>query len=144
MKYIFIFFGMLFGFLLSRAGATTFDYYAGLFLFDNSQLIIVMGMAMGVGVVGVLILKKIHATALITRDSLTFDGKPMRKGLVFGSTLFGLGWGLSGACPGTVPAMLGEGKFIALPIITGLLVGTYLYGIKASRGISLSLRSLKS
>lgn len=137
MKYTFIFFGMLFGFLLSRAGATTFDYYAGMFLFENSQLIIVMSMAMGVGVIGVLFMKKVHAMALMTRNSLTFEGKQMRKGLVTGSTLFGLGWGLSGACPGTVPAMLGEGKFIALPIIIGLLVGTYLYGIKASRSQSL-------
>lgn len=138
MKYTFIFFGMLFGFLLSRAGATTFDYYAGMFLFENLQLMIVMGVAMGVGVVGIFIMKKVGASALITRDRLAFEGKPMCKGLVIGSTLFGLGWGLSGACPGTVPAMLGEGKFIVLPIIIGLLVGTYLYGIKASRLLTLS------
>jgi len=43
-----------------------------------------------------------------------------------------MGWGLAGACPGTVLAMLGEGKLGAIFIITGILVGVYLHGLQMS------------
>jgi hypothetical protein len=54
--------------------------------------------------------------------------KPWSRGLVPGGLLFGAGWALTGACPGTALAQVGEGKLIALVSIIGMLVGTYLYG----------------
>jgi len=48
--------------------------------------------------------------------------------LVIGATLFGIGWGLSAACPGTAPAMLGEGKLLAGFTVLGIVIGTYLFG----------------
>ena len=53
--------------------------------------------------------------------------------LVAGSLLFGAGWGLAGACPGTALAMLGEGKLGAGFTIVGLVLGTYIYGVWQSR-----------
>ena len=47
--------------------------------------------------------------------------------------LFGLGWGVAGACPGTVLVMLGEGKLGALFTIAGITAGTYLYGAVHTR-----------
>jgi uncharacterized membrane protein YedE/YeeE len=52
---------------------------------------------------------------------------------MLGSLVFGAGWGLTGGCPGTVMAMLGEGKLYVLPIIAGLLTGTWLFGLWSSR-----------
>ena len=49
MKYAFILFGAVFGFLVSRAGATTFDFYAQLFLFQDLQLLWVIATAVVVG-----------------------------------------------------------------------------------------------
>lgn len=126
-KFIFLVLGAVFGFLLSRAGATTSDFYAQLFLFENFQLLWVIATATGVGIVGVALLKGLHARAFLTRDKLVFEGKPMRRGLVIGALIFGVGWGLSGACPGSAPAMLGEGKLLALFVIAGILLGTYTY-----------------
>ena len=53
MRYSFILFGALFGFLLSRAGATTYDFYANLFLFKDLQLMGVMATAAAVGFAGI-------------------------------------------------------------------------------------------
>ncbi|MDH5407884.1 MAG: YeeE/YedE family protein [Gammaproteobacteria bacterium] len=127
MKYRFIFFGMAFGFFLSRAGATTFDFYAKLFLFEDLQLLWVILSAVAVGIIGLRLLKYFNVKAIVSGVELSFDSKTMEKGLIVGSLLFGLGWGLTGTCPGSAAAMLGEGKIMALPTGFGILFGTYLY-----------------
>jgi len=128
-RYSFLLMGAVFGFILSRAGATTYDYYAKLFLFQDLQLMWVIGTAAAVGAVGVAALRKLGPRALVGGEAIDFKGKPWKKGLVVGSLLFGVGWGLAGACPGTALAMLGEGKLMAGFSIVGILLGTYLYGV---------------
>lgn len=128
MRYSFLLLGTVFGFLLSRAGATTFDFYAQLFLFEDLQLLWVIATAGAVGIIGTFVLKRFKVRAWADQKPLSFQGKPMRKTLVLGALLFGIGWGVSGACPGTAPAMLGEGKLLAGFTLLGILLGTYLYG----------------
>ena len=132
-KYIFLLFGAAFGFLLSRAGATTYDFYAKLFLFEDFQLLWIIATAAAVGAIGVTILKKTNARSLFERQTIPFKNKPFKSSLIPGSIVFGLGWGLAGACPGTVLAMLGEGKLGALLTIVGIVIGTWFYGAQQSR-----------
>lgn len=129
MRFVFLGFGIVFGFLMSRAGATTFDSYAGLFLLQDFRLLWVILAAVATGILGMLLLRLFRAQAMLGREALSFSVKPMTSGLVPGALLFGFGWGLSGTCPGAAPAMLGEGKLIVLPTIAGMLVGTYAYGV---------------
>ena len=137
MRYTFILFGALFGFLLSRAGATTYDFYANLFLFKDLQLMGVMATAAAVGFVGITLMKRLRVRAVATKEPIAFKGKPMKKGLIAGSLLFGAGWGLAGACPGTALAMLGEGKLMAGFSIIGIVLGTYAYGLWQSASESI-------
>jgi len=142
MKYLFLPLGVAFGFILSRAGATTYDFYAKLFLFKDFQLAIVMGVAAFVGAIGIATMKKTNAKNIMEKKDISYKGKPWKTGLISGSLLFGVGWGVAGACPGTALAMLGEGKLGALFTITGLLIGTYLYGVteKSSKASNSSLQ----
>lgn len=133
MRTSFLFLGALFGFLLSRAGATTYDFYAQLFLFQDLQLLWVIATAAGVGAAGTALLRRSKARALVGGGPIALQGKPWKRGLVAGSLLFGVGWGLAGACPGTALAMLGEGKIGAAFTVGGILVGTWLYGVQLSR-----------
>lgn len=125
-------FGILFGFILSRAGATTYDFYAKLFLFQDLQLLWVIATAATVGMVGVAILKSLQARSILDGQPLSFAGKPYTKSLIVGSLIFGLGWGFASACPGTALVMLGEGKLGALFTIVGIVMGTYLFGLRRS------------
>jgi len=132
MRVSFVPLGALFGFILSRAGATTYDFYAKLFLFQDLQLFWVIATAAAVGAVGVQLLKRGRVKSLSTKAPIVFKPKPMTPGLISGSLMFGVGWGLAGACPGTVLAMLGELKLTALFTIAGILIGTWLYGVQHS------------
>ena len=129
MKYLFLPLGALFGFLLSRAGATTADYYAELFLFRDLQLMWVIGAAVIVGAPLVALLKRYRVRSVFDGAPIQFKPKPFTRGLVLGSLLLGVGWGLSAACPGTVLAMLGEGKLGAACTVLGIVLGTWLYGL---------------
>jgi uncharacterized membrane protein YedE/YeeE len=135
MKYLFLPMGAIFGFILSRAGATTYDYYATLFLFSDLQLMWVIATAAGVGALGVALLKRINPKSLLGGEPISFAGKPYKPDLIPGALIFGAGWGLAGACPGTALVMLGEGKLGAIFSILGMLVGTYAYGALKSRAI---------
>jgi|GEM_PF-1098533 len=127
-----LFTGVLFGFLMSRAGATTFDFHAQMFLFEDMQLIKVIGSAVVVAMIGVFLLKKFQVTAVHTGQAVDFVKKPYQQGLVTGAFLFGIGWAMTASCPGTVPAMIAEGKISAIFTLAGLLIGTMAYGVLQS------------
>ena len=132
-KHLFLLFGTAFGFILSRAGATTYDFYAKLFLFEDFQLFWVIATAAAVGTIGVALLKKLKARSVLEGKTISFQGKPYKSSLMPGALLFGMGWGLAGACPGTALAMLGEGKLGALFTLGGIVLGTYLYGLQQNK-----------
>ena len=125
--------GALFGFLMSRAGATTFDYHAELFLFEDFQLLKVFGTAVAVAVIGVLLLKKYQVNAVATGQPVDFIKKPYKQGLIVGALIFGIGWGLTASCPGSVPIMIAEGKTGAYFTLIGLVLGTLAYGLVQSK-----------
>ena len=70
-KISFVLWGAVFGFLLSRAGATTFDYYAGLFLFRDLQLLWVICCAVAVGIAGIALLKRLGVASAYERKKLS-------------------------------------------------------------------------
>lgn len=127
-QFVSLMLGALFGFLLAFAGATTFDLHAQLFLFDNPWLFVVIASAVSTGALGLLLLRRASPHALLTQGSIDFSPKGMTPNLVMGAILFGVGWGMSAACPGTAPAMIGEGKLEGVFLVIGILLGTIAYG----------------
>jgi hypothetical protein len=128
-QFVYLIFGVAFGMLLSLAGATTFDFYAQLFQFKNMQLSRVIASAVLVGIVGIFLMKRLKARAVLTGEPIQFEIRQPPKNWIIGSLLFGAGWALTGSCPGSAPAMLGEGKLIIVPVLLGVIVGTYLYAL---------------
>lgn len=117
-------FGILFGFVLSRAGATSYDAIRGMFLLTDLHLFGVIGTAVAVtSVAFALIRRKRWSSA--RGEPLVLAKKPMTRGLAFGALLFGAGWAVTGSCPGTVLAQLGEGKLLALATFAGILLGAF-------------------
>lgn len=115
-------YGVLFGFTLSRADATSFDAIYEMFMFHEFHLYGVIGTAVAVSALGFWLMRRRHVTA---HDGapLALGQKPMQRGLVIGSLLFGAGWAVSGTCPGTALAQLGQGSLAALFTIAGIWLG---------------------
>jgi uncharacterized membrane protein YedE/YeeE len=92
----------------------------------------VIGVAIVSAGASLLLLRRPGARTL-TGESLRLVGKPFASGLFLGGIVFGVGWALSGACPGTALAQLGEGKLYALATIAGITLGTWIF-LRVGRG----------
>lgn len=125
---LFLLIGMAFGFFLSRAGATDPAMISALLLFQNFHLLWVIATAVGVGAVLNLLAKYRQWHSLTSGQPISFPHKPFVRALIPGALLFGAGWGLTGVCPGTAPAMLGEGQWFVGVILIGIILGTWLVG----------------
>lgn len=122
----FVLFGATFGFLLSRTRATDFDAIAGMFRLTDLHLFGVMGVAIATAAIGLAIARRAGAIAPIAK-------KPMSRGIFAGGLVFGAGWALSGACPGTALTQIGEGKLYALATVAGIVAGTWTWRRVAAR-----------
>ena len=121
----FLAFGTAFGWFLSRSGAADYDMVQRMFLFDSFQLYGVIGVGIGVGAIGMAILRRRGRTAF--GRPLSIPEKPCHRGNVFGGLIFGMGWAIAGMCPGPILVNLGEGKRYALSTMAGMLFGTALF-----------------
>ena len=124
--WVYALFGTAFGFVLSRSGAADYDMIEGMFLFDRFQLYGILATAVALMAPGLWWLKRHGRTAF--GQPLSLRPKPRHPGNVVGGFLFGIGWAITGMCPGPVLVNLGEGKVYALGALAGVLVGTALFG----------------
>ena len=124
--------GAGFGFLLHQARVTDYDAILGMFLFRDFHLMGVMGGAIATAAIGLWLVRR-RARSAPNGEPVEVRSKALNGGVIAGSLLFGAGWALCGACPGTALAQLGEGKLYALSTIAGILLGTLAYGAWRSR-----------
>lgn len=129
--WIFAALGTAFGFVLSRSGASDYDFIQRMFLFESFQLYGIIGTAVVVTAPGLWLLKRRGRTLL--GEPLQVKPKPRHPGNIAGGILFGIGWSITGMCPGPVLVNLGEGKLYAIGALTGVLVGAGLFGVLYDR-----------
>lgn len=118
--------GTLFGLVLSRSGAADYNYIQGMFLFERFQLYGIIGMAVACTAPGIWAIKRFGRTA--TGQPISIPTKALNRGTIVGSVLFGIGWSMTGMCPGPILVNIGEGKVYALAALAGALVGSGTFG----------------
>jgi uncharacterized protein len=125
MGIVYLLLGTLFGFGLSRSGATDYDFIQRMFLFESFQLYGIIGTAVVLSMPVLWLLKKRGTT--LSGKPLEFKPKQRNLGNVVGGAMFGVGWSITGMCPGPVLVNVGEGKIYALAVLAGVLVGVTLF-----------------
>jgi hypothetical protein len=125
-------FGLAFGFILVRAGATAYEAIAGMFRLEDLHLVGVIGVAIATAALGFALMRRAGVRAW-SGEALALAPKPMQKGLVLGGLLFGAGWAIAGTCPGTSLAQIGEGRLAGVFTFAGILLGAWLQGRVATR-----------
>lgn len=114
-------FGVLFGFLLMRGGATEYAVIWGQLLLYDFTVVKIMLSAVLVGMVGFQLLRSLGLADLHVAE-------PALGAQLAGGLVFGVGFGLLGLCPGTVAGAVGRGSVDALVCgALGLLIGTGLF-----------------
>ena len=104
-----------------------------MFRFQSFHMYGIIGTAVIIGAIGVLIIKR--------KGLKSYDGSPMDllpkkmefPRLLFGGILFGLGWAMTGACPGPLYALLGQGIWVIAVVLLSGVFGTFVYGVLKPR-----------
>lgn len=125
LKYLFV--GTLFGIVFVKAEIISWFRIQEMFLLDSFFMYGVIGTAVCVGMLSVWVIKKYNIKTL-SGEKVNFEEKKFNKGQIFGGLLFGMGWAITGACPGPLFAQIGSGFFVVIITLVSALVGTWTYG----------------
>ncbi len=121
--------GILFGIVMAKSEAVSWYRIQEMFRFQSFNMYGIIGSAIGVGIIFVLLTRKFRMKDLQGQEIKFPDKSGNWKRYLFGGTIFGLGWAITGACPGPLFVNLGYGYLSMLLPIIGALFGTLLYGI---------------
>jgi uncharacterized membrane protein YedE/YeeE len=119
--------GIVFGVVLSWSGMTSPDVIREGLLFEDPYLFRFFFGAVTTAFVGLRILRKRAPRALLTGERVEWETVEPERRHVAGSLLFGIGWGVSGACPGPIATQIGQGIWWGVPTTIGLVGGILLF-----------------
>ena len=130
MKYIkYLALGIVFGIVLSKAEVISWYRIYEMFRFQSFHMYGVIGTAVisGIALIQLVKLRKMKTYA---GEEVKLSPKDMSiPRYLFGGTLFGMGWAMTGACPGPMFILLGHGIIAIAVLIASAVVGTFVYGL---------------
>lgn len=123
--------GMLLGIIFVKSEVASWFRIQEMFRFQSIHMYGVIGGAVLVGAVGVALLKRTGAKTIRGEPIQFPDSAERRPGVrhLAGGTCFGLGWGLLGACPGPIYALLGSGIGVMVVALASAVAGAWVYGM---------------
>lgn len=126
MKYLIV--GILFGIVFVKAEIVSWFRIQEMFRLDSFHMYGVIGSAVMVGLISVQIIKRFKIKTL-EKENITIPPKQFNKGQVFGGLMFGIGWAITGACPGPLFAQIGSGFLVVVVTLLSAVAGTWTYGL---------------
>lgn len=125
-KYLLI--GIFFGFILIKAEVVSWYRIQEMFRFQSFHMYGIIITAIVVGMISILIIKKTKSKT-INGEEIKIEPKKFNWGIVIGGFIFGLGWAMTGACPGPLFALTGAGIYVMTIGLLSAVAGTYVYGL---------------
>ena len=119
--------GIVFGIVFVKAEIISWFRIQEMFKLQSFHMYGVIGTAVGVGALSVALIKK-YKIKTLQKETIAINKKPFTKGNIYGGLLFGLGWAMTGACPGPLFAQIGAGIGSISIVIASALLGTWTYG----------------
>ena len=125
LKYLVV--GIMFGIVFVKAEIISWFRIQEMFRLQSFHMYGVIGSAVVVGMISVWLIKK-YRIKTISGDEVKIADKVFKKGQVIGGFIFGLGWALTGACPGPIFAQIGSGFTVVIVTLLSAIAGTWLFG----------------
>ena len=130
MKFIkFLLLGIVFGVVMAKSEVISWFRIQEMFRFQAFHMYGIIGTAVTLGVIGVAIIKKFKIRDFHGNPILFYPKEKSVTRYLIGGIIFGLGWALSGACPGPMVVNIGYGFLSMVVVFFFAIVGTYLYGV---------------
>ena len=125
--------GILFGIVMTKSEAISWFRIQEMFRFESFHMYGIIGTAVMLGALLVFVIKRRQVKSM-DGDVISFNDKNFSiSRYLIGGILFGLGWAMTGACPGPLFTLLGHGILSITLVIFSAILGTYVYGLLRSR-----------
>ena len=129
MKFIkFLVLGTVFGIVMAKSEAFSWFRIQEMFRFQAFHMYGIIGTAVILGAIGVALIKKFKLRDISGNPINFYPKEKSTMRYLIGGTIFGLGWALSGACPGPMVVNIGYGYLSMIVVFLFAIIGTYLYG----------------
>jgi len=125
--------GTLFGIILVKAEVLSWFRIQEMFAFQSFHMYGIIGSAVVVGAISVLIIRSLGIRSIEGNVIEVKDKAPNYKSAYLGGTVFGLGWAMTGACPGPLYALIGSGTTIMVLAVVAGIIGVYVYAALRDR-----------
>jgi uncharacterized membrane protein YedE/YeeE len=127
---VYVFLGIVFGVVLTKSEVVSWFRIQEMFRFQSFHMYGVIGSAIVVAANSLALIRRLGVRAL-TGEEIALAPKEFGTGRRYwiGGTVFGLGWALTGACPGPLVALIGSGATVFVVAVLGAVAGTWLYGV---------------
>ena len=119
--------GTAFGIVLIKSEVISWFRIQEMFHLQSFHMYGVIGSAIMVAAIFVWLIKRFNIKT-ISGEKIEFHRKPFSKGQIIGGLLFGLGWAITGACPGPLFAQIGSGATVIAVTLLSAIAGTWVYG----------------
>lgn len=121
--------GVLFGIVMTKAEVISWLRIYEMFKFQSFHMYGIIGSAVILGILFVQIIKRTKMKNTLGSE-IKFTPKKMSiSRYLIGGSIFGLGWAMTGACPGPMFTLVGNGALVMLVVILSATLGTFVYGI---------------
>jgi uncharacterized membrane protein YedE/YeeE len=121
--------GVIFGIIMVKSEAVSWYRIQEMFRFQSFHMYGIIGTAVVIGVISVYLIKRFKLKDTQGDEIVIPDKDKQWTKYILGGLIFGLGWALTGACPGPMFVNIGYGYIAMIVVVIGALAGTYLYGL---------------
>jgi len=130
MKYFkFLIIGIGFGIILSKSEALSWFRIYEMFHFQSFNMYGLLGSAIIVGMLITFYIKKTKMKDFSGKEIIIQDKPKKYKAALIGGSIFGAGWAMTGACPGPMFTLVGNGIWIMLVVIGAAVLGAFTFGM---------------
>jgi len=120
--------GTVFGIILVKSEVISWFRIQEMFRLQAFHMYGIIGSAIVVAMVSILIIRRFQIKTISGND-ITIPTKEFNWGNVYGGLIFGLGWAITGACPGPLFAQIGSGFLVITVTLLSAIAGTWVYGL---------------
>ncbi len=130
---VYIVLGVFFGIVMSKSEAISWYRIQEMFRFQSFHMYGIIGSALVLGIILIQIIKRYNINSV---EGVAMNLAPKEFSVaryLLGGTFFGLGWALTGACPGPIFVLIGQGYLAFLVVLLSAVLGTFVYGLVRER-----------
>jgi uncharacterized membrane protein YedE/YeeE len=126
---VYIIAGMAFGIVMVKSEAISWFRIQEMFHFQSIHMFGIIGSAIATGMLSLFLFRKLGVKDW-NGNMIEWPKKPMFiKSPLIGGTIFGLGWAMTGACPGPLFVNLGAGFSVFIVVIAFAVLGAFVQGL---------------